>query len=353
MNVSNPQTEPASSPAPRLARFSVWLPLGIIIFSGYLHRYGGGANSLSHPVQVALGFAVIAAALGGFACGIAALCHRGEGETNVVGKSILGLALSSFLILMFLIGFVSGFQRAVKARESVASLRQSIKEANADVRRSFDPTNGITANPQVFDKTITAAKQASKDLPGESGLVLDASAAYLTELQRISKAYDVEFKKLQSAQVLTATNLTSKDQIQPRQQLVSHFLQVNDDVDRFVASGETAFKTELVKRNVSQQRIQLEVDAFHRASQPRTPLVRDIRETDRQIGAAMLNILGLYESEWGRWRYDAQLGKVFFSDATTLSKYNDYLDQIGTSAKQQLALQRRLLDIQTPRTSTR
>src|SRR6267143_2958142 len=128
MNVSNPQSEPASSPAPRLARFSVWLPLGIIIFSAYLHRFGG-ANSLSHSVQVALGFAVIAAALGGFACGIAALCHRGEGETNVVGRSILGLALSSFLILMFLIGFVSGFQRAVKARESVASLRQSIKEA--------------------------------------------------------------------------------------------------------------------------------------------------------------------------------------------------------------------------------
>ena len=353
MNVSHPQAEGASSAAPRLARFSVWLPLSIIIFSGYLQRYGGGSNSLSHPVLVGLGFAVIIAGLAGFACGIAALCHRTEGESNVVGKSIAGLALSSFLIVMFLIGFVNGFQRAVKARESVASLRQSIKEANADVRRSFDPTNGITANPQVFDKAIDAAKQASKDLPGESGLVLDASAAYLTELQRLSKAYDVEFKKLQAAQILTATNLTSKDQIPPRKQLVSHFLQVNDDVDRFVASSETAFKNELVKRNVSQQRIQLEVDAFHRASQPRTPLVREIRATDRQIGNAMLNILALYESEWGRWRYDAQVGKVFFSDTATLNKYNDYLDQIGASAQQQLALQRRLLDIPTSQKSRR
>ena len=235
MNVSNPQAEPTSSAAPRLATLSLWLPLGVILFCGYLHK-AGGANSLSHALQVALGFVVIFAALGGFACGIAALCHRRDDESHVVGRSIAGLALSSFLIFTFLIGFVSGFQKAVKARESVASLRQSIKEANADVRRSFDATNGITANPQVFDKAISAAKQASKDLPGESGQVLDASAAYLTELQRLSKAYEVEFKTVQSAHVLTATNLTSKDQIQPRKQIVTHFLQVNDDVDRF-ASG--------------------------------------------------------------------------------------------------------------------
>ena len=126
-----------------------------------------------------------------------------------------------------------------------------------------------------------------------------------------------------------------------------------DDVDRFVAASESAFKNELVKRNVSQQRIQREVDAFRSASQPRTPLVREIRSTDRQIGNAMLNILALYESEWGRWRYDAQSGKVLFSDAATLGKYTDYLDQIGASARQQLALQRRLLDIQPPRTGTR
>ena len=352
MNISNPQAESTSSAALRLARLSVWLPLGIIVFFGYLHRFGG-ADSLSHSVQAGLGFGVIITALGGFACGIAALCHRRDDEPNVVGKSVVGLALSSFMILMFLIGFVGGFQKAVKARESVASLRQSIKEANADVRRSFDPTNGITANPQVFDKAITAAKQASKDLPGESGQVLDASAAYLTELQRLSKAYEVEFKTVQSAHVLTATNLTSKDQIQPRKQIVTHFLQVNDDVDRFVAASGSAFKNELVKRNVSQQRIQREVDAFRSASQPRTPLVREIRSTDRQIGNAMLNILALYESEWGRWRYDAQSGKVLFSDAATLGKYTDYLDQIGASARQQVALQRRLLDIQPPRTGTR
>lgn len=352
MNVSNPEAESTSSPAPRLARFSNWLPLGIIIFCGYL-RLIGGANALPHSLQVALGFGVIICALAGFACGIAALCHRRDGEPHVVRRSVGGLALSSFLILIFLTGFAKGFHQAVKARESVASLRQSIKEANADVRRSFDPTNGITANPQVFDKAITAAKQASKDLPGESGQVLDASAAYLTELQRLSKAYEVEFKTVQSAHVLTATNLTSKDQIQPRKQIVTHFLQVNDDVDRFVAASETAFKNELVKRNVSQQRIQREVDAFRSASQPRTPLVREIRSTDRQIGNAMLNILALYESEWGRWRYDAESRKVVFSDAATLGKYTDYLDQISASAQQQVALQRRLLDIQPPRTGNR
>src|SRR5205809_1499538 len=69
MNHSNPQVEPASSPAPRLARLSVWLPGGIMLVCAYLHRFGG-AKALAHPVQVALGFAVIAAALGGFACGI-------------------------------------------------------------------------------------------------------------------------------------------------------------------------------------------------------------------------------------------------------------------------------------------
>src|SRR5438874_6493400 len=104
MNISNPQAESTSSAALRLARLSVWLPLGIIVFFGYLHRFGG-ADSLSHSVQAGLGFGVIITALGGFACGIAALCHRRDDEPNVVGKSVVGLALSSFMILMFLIGF--------------------------------------------------------------------------------------------------------------------------------------------------------------------------------------------------------------------------------------------------------
>jgi len=123
----------------------------------------------------------------------------------------------------------------------MASLRNSIKEANADVRNSFDPTNGIKANPAVFDKAISQAKKASQELTGESALVMDASAAFLTELQGMSKAYEVEFKRLQSAHVLSPTNLTSKEQIKARKDVVQHFLAVNDDLEVLSdASGELA-----------------------------------------------------------------------------------------------------------------
>jgi len=211
---------------------------------------------------VALGLSLIVAAFAGFGCGIASLCRRQSGETNVVGRSIAGLALSSILLALFSAAFIGGFAKgytqAVQARQTMASLHKSIKEANADVRNSFDPTNGIKANPAVFDKAISQAKKASQELKGESALVMDASAAFLTDLQGMSKAYDAEFKRLQNAHVLSPTNLTSKEQLKGRKDVVQRFLAVNDDLDRFIAGSESTFKNELTTRNVSAPRIQRE-----------------------------------------------------------------------------------------------
>ena len=345
MSFSDRPNDSGPSAAGKLAQLSVWLPLGVIIFTGYLHRFGG-SHALPQWAMALLGFGVVIVALGGFACGIAALCRRSEGDSTVTGRSIAGLALSSFLMILFFVGFTNGFTRAIKARQTMASFSQSLREANADVRRSFDSTNGIKPNPALFDKAITAAKQASQELPGESGLVMEASAAYLTELQRLSKAYDAEFTRLQKAQILSTSNLTNKNQIQSRKAIVGHFLQVNDDMDRFVGGSESAFKTEMTKRNVSEARIRNETEAFRRSFQTRAPLVREIRASDKSIGGGMLDVLNLLESEWGRWRYDAPSEKVIFSDTATLTKYNNYLDQISNSARQEVALQKRLLDIQ-------
>src|SRR3954468_3161405 len=177
----NPSDERSSS-APRLARLSLWLP-GSLLLLGWYGRISGQTNG--GPLLPLIGFAAMGAALAGFACGIAALCHRREGEPDVLGRSIAGLAINSCLLLLFFGAFVSGFKkgyaRSVQARESMASVRQSLQQAQQDVRRSFDATNGIKAEPEVFDKTVSALKKASQQMEGESGLVMEASAAYLTE----------------------------------------------------------------------------------------------------------------------------------------------------------------------------
>ena len=332
------------SPAQRLARWSIWLPLSVMMFGGYSRLAG------AKPLLALVGFAAIFAALGGFACGIAALCHRREEEANVVGRSVAGLVVNSCLLALFFTAFVGGFKKgytqSVKARESLASVKQSIEEARQDVRRSFDTTNGIKANPEVFDKTVDALKKASQQMEGESGRVMEASAAYLTELQKLSKVYDAEFKRLEGANILEAGTLTNKAQIGERKEIVQHFLKVNGDIDRFVAAGEQNFRAEMTRRKVSQTRIDREVEAFRKASQSRTPLIRAIRASDKRIGNGMLNVLTLLESDWGNWEYDRKSGGVVFSDQAILDRYLASLDDIVASGKQQIALQQRLVSMQ-------
>lgn len=332
------------SPAPRLARWSIWLPVSVMMFGGYARLAG------AKPLLALIGFAAILASLGGFACAIAALCHRRDDESNVVGRSVAGLVVNSCLLALFFTAFVGGFKKgytqSVKARESLASVKQSIEEARQDVRRSFDTTNGIKANPEVFDKTVDALKKASQQMEGESGRVMEASAAYLTELQQLSKLYDAEFKRLEEAHILDAGTLTNKAQIGERKEIVQQFLKVNGDIDRFVVAGEQNFRSEMTRRKVSQTRIEREVEAFRKSSQSRTPLIRAIRASDKRIGNGMLNVLTLLESDWGNWKYDRKSGGVVFSDQAILDQYLASLDDIVASGKQQVALQQRLISMQ-------
>lgn len=154
----------SGSSAPMLARLSLWLPLLVIIAAGAVRTQTG--KGAANPMIALFGWATIIAALTGFGCGIAALCHRREGEQGVVGRSIAGLILSSFLITMFAVGFAHGFTQAVKARQTSASVSRSINEASSELRRSFDSTNGIKAGPETFDKAINDVNKASRELSG-------------------------------------------------------------------------------------------------------------------------------------------------------------------------------------------
>src|ERR1043166_267921 len=341
----NPSEQGGSS-APRLARLSAWLPISVMMIGGYARVAGQEGNK---PLLMLIGFAAIFAAFAGFACGIAALCRRQGREPNVLGRSIAGLVINSSLLLLFLTAFVSGFNRgytqAVKARQTMASVKRSMDEAKDEVQRSFDPTNGVKADSSDLDKTLGALKKASQELEGESAVVMEASTAYLTELQRLTKIYEAEFKKLEAANLVDASSLKSKEDIQERKQMVQRFLKVNEDVDRFFAAGESNFKSEMVKRKVSQSRIDREVQAYRQASLNRAPLIRAIRAADKRIGNSMLNVLNLLEKDWGNWNYDDKAGEVLFSDTATLDQYKTYLDDIVTSGKQQVALQQRLVSI--------
>jgi len=203
----------------------------------------------------------------------------------------------------------------------------------------------LKSDPAVFDKTIGALKRASQEMEGESGQVMEASAAYVTELQRLMKLYDAELKKLEAARLMDASTLKSKEQIQERKEIVQRFLKVNEDVDRFFVAGEANFKSEMARRKVSESRIDRELQAYRDSSQSRTPLIRAIRASDKRIGNSMLNVLTLLEGSWGNWNYDPKSGEVLFSDTTTLEQFKTYLDDIADSGKQQVALQKRLISI--------
>ena len=202
----------------------------------------------------------------------------------------------------------------------------------------------IPACKQASDASITAehaqkaTQKSTAHAKGEDKLVQQAASSYRQRIQQAASEHVANAKRMQEAKVLDMREVTQREQLEPKRELVRKFLASNEALKSLLANEEAAFMEELVNLNVPPARIKSELNTFQSVIRGKAASIR-MRETEQRIGDLLLGALDFLDRIWGEWNYNKEYSQVQFSPPGALSKYNEFMEAIEVASKEQKELQ--------------
>jgi hypothetical protein len=352
-----PQNPNRKSWAHHAALASLLAPLLIILLGitlGGIAAANSASPQTAHTLGMITGSSSVVLLMIGIGSGVAALCGIPRyGKQGILGRSIAGLVLSGLLVVAGVAAMAVTLQKATKKRqaqkESAEGLRNAANELQNDFRKSYDPEKGITniaGSSERLDRYGKKIAEASRNLSGDDAAVMQTMSAYLKDFQVILKKYEDAAKKYASGEVLDVSNLKSKDEIEPRREIVRQLMGANSELKQFMANSEKTIRASLEKGNVSPAMIEATLEGYRSKAAARTKLNLQVRDCDQRICDGALGALNIIESEWGRWTYNAKKNQINFSSDEAREAYSKFVDAIGTAGKEQVEIQGRMVKMQ-------
>jgi type II secretory pathway pseudopilin PulG len=279
----------------------------------------------------------------GVILGLLALLLGQPGDRSAVfTRAVIGLAISGLLAAIAVPNFVRARERALASQ---AALRDMHTTAN-DLRQQ-----AVAALRQHDTNAISLAgvqrslDRAANSTSGDTSLVLKATQAYLKDIESRELAYTRAAADLTSAHVLATINLVNRSDIPLRKAIVQKFLDANNRVKTTASWSSALFRDELMNYGLPATRAETAVREFENGYGSQVPLILEIRAADSRVGAAVLGILDLLDSNWGRWHCNTESGRLRFEDPAAARQYNDYLAEVQHAGADQALAQTKLAEV--------
>ena len=279
--------------------------------------------------------------------------ESGAGHLALVGTTILLCCLSIFLGIIALFGipkhgpsgillgvlmgvvvsgsilFVKGakigseitqkYQSVVRARTALLAQRQTIQE-NHDGSNTQAPTG---AQSQV-DKTKTAPDKPAQAWPVDTSLSAKATSHFQRELQNLSKDYADAAQQLRNPWVLDMSSVGTREELATRKDTVQKFMASNEKLLAFVMNGEKHYRDDLARFDIPEEVCEGALRTYRRSTEEWNFLTLKARQSDQQIGTALLGMLDTLDAGWGKWKYSPENKTAIFTDNALVAKYNAY-----------------------------
>jgi hypothetical protein len=201
-------------------------------------------------------------------------------------------------------------------------------------KRAADAGKTREPPPKAAQKSGVLAK-------GEDTLVQQAAGNFQQRIQEAAREHTANAKLLQEAKVLDMKEVTQREQVEPKREVVRKFLASNEALKSLLVNEEAALTEELAKLNVPPPRIESERKGFQSCIRGKALTIR-MREADQRIGNSLLGALDFLDEIWGEWNYNKDFEMVQFSPPGALKKYNDFMEVIEVASKEQTELQEQL-----------
>jgi len=334
----------------KAGKWCFWLPIisGIICKLSSQAIQGLPGHSAALSALVALGFSGVLL-LGSVVLGIIALCGISKhGTERILVRSVVGLLISFLLLFVMGSGFISGFRRARTDHQLSLALRQSTDDMESSLKQDVEKGHGVsvTRTEASFEKFKTAMDAASQKASGDNALFAKASSAYLQQMQPLMKDYSSALTSLQKPSILDMSGVERREQLAAKKDLVQKFSVSNEKLAAFVKTKGELYRQELQKSGLPAEGIEAALKEYNKIVSPQeSELALQIREDDRQMGAALIGMLGILDTNWGHWKYDTARKKVAFEQDAALDQYLSYRDKLDAAAQEQRKLQGKLVSL--------
>jgi hypothetical protein len=264
-----------------------------------------------------------------------------------LGRSVAGIFVSTVLLGIWATGFVHGFQTARQNRQGANAVMQAAAEVHNDAKKEVTEKGAVgpESGQARVEKMKSAFDQAAKGMTGDDALVAKAGSAFVAKMQILQTNYATAARALKSPAVLDMKSVEQREQLLPKKEAVTKFMEANEKLVAFFTGAENILREELARVKVPRAAADAALKGYRQTAEERNFLVVKIRMTDQRIGAAMLGMLDLLDTSWGKWNYNPEKKKVIFQDTAVLAKYNGYYNDMNSAATEQAQLQGELVNL--------
>jgi hypothetical protein len=286
----------------------------------------------------------------GLVCSVVALCGiPSQGRKRLLGYGLSGAVINVLLLSLFITGFVHGFREAVANKKASQQLTSATDAAVTNIANAYDPNSGI--NPDVQLKGLSEYRaqvdSASKRMSGDDGQAAQAMAVCMAKWERAQKDFAESMKDFDAPAVIDFKTLYAKGQLEQRRQAVQNYLKANETLRVAFSREESDLEAELRSRQMPAGTRNEILTGFRKSRTAVLAKVMEIRDCEANFCQALLKLLDLADSQWGRWRYDAAQGKVLFNETASAETFNQLHKQIEGLSKKEVQLQGEVVKIQT------
>jgi hypothetical protein len=228
--------------------------------------------------------------------------------------------------ILFVMGasFVHGYQTAVRARSTMLTQRQASQETHDNSKKETDgsTTPAPTGTQTQVDKTKTASDKSSQPWPVDTSLSAKATSHFQRELQNLSKDYADSAQQLRNPWALDMSTVDKREELAARKDTVQKFMASNEKLLAFVMNGEKHYRDDLARFDVPEEVCEGALRTYRRSTEEWNFLTLKARQSDQQIGTALLGMLETLDAGWGKWKYSPENKTPIFSDNALVAKYN-------------------------------
>lgn len=242
--------------------------------------------------------------------------------------------------------------KAIRDRLEVVKQRQAAIEEFEKLKRE---TVGNAVREMDQNRTVPVDKygDAVEKLRGQMGkiaglggsdaLAMKVFSEFLAEMQQENAPYLQLSKKLEDDDIADMRTVKEKAELARRRNLAKECIEQNAKLLNFLNSAESRIRNKLQKYGASSSVQEWAAGDFAKDFGKSLDTRRRLCKANDAGNRAIVGMSDLLETEWGEW--EEKGGKMVFADESTAEKYNEFVDGLIKSDKEQAVVMRELAEL--------
>ncbi len=169
-----------------------------------------------------------------------------------------------------------------------------------------------------------------------------ATKAHLSRLNAVARAYVAAIADLDIEEVVNGKRYIAKSQLDRQKISTQRYLAAIAAFRPVVERSVKAYEKAIHDVDLTADARKQVLAAYESAAEPVLPMILELCDTDRDRGEAVLEILELYEKDWGAWKYDRDREKTVFDSEQSQKLHDELAQVVETTARAKRGLMARL-----------